>query len=47
VIFHDRTLADIARDRPATPAALAVIPGLGQAKLDRYGEAVLQVVRDN
>jgi ATP-dependent DNA helicase RecQ len=47
VIFHDRTLADIARDRPATPAALAVIPGLGQAKLDRYGEAVLRVVRNN
>jgi len=46
VIFHDRTLADIARTRPATLAALAAVPGIGQAKLDRYGDAVLRVVRE-
>ena len=46
VIFPDRTLAEIARTRPGTMAALAPVAGVGQAKLDRYGEAVLQVVRN-
>jgi ATP-dependent DNA helicase RecQ len=44
VIFHDATLIEIARRRPAALAALAQIPGLGQSKLDRYGNAVLAVV---
>lgn len=46
VIFHDRTLLDIARARPKTPAALAKTGGVGQGKLERYGEAVLRVVRE-
>jgi ATP-dependent DNA helicase RecQ len=46
VIFHDRALAEIASARPASLAALAEINGVGQAKLDRYGEAVLKVVRE-
>jgi len=45
VIFHDRTLAEIADARPATMAALAKVGGVGQAKLDHYGEAVLEIVR--
>jgi ATP-dependent DNA helicase RecQ len=44
VIFHDRTLAEIARIRPASPGALTSVGGVGQAKLDRYGGAVLAVV---
>jgi len=44
VIFHDRTLAEIARAKPADRPALAAIGGVGQAKLDHYGEAVLSVV---
>lgn len=44
VIFHDRSLVEIARARPVDRAALAVVGGVGQAKLDRYGEAVLGVV---
>ena len=46
VIFHDRTLLEIARSKPQTPAALARAGGVGQGKLDRYGEAVLRVVRE-
>jgi ATP-dependent DNA helicase RecQ len=46
VIFHDATLADIARERPKTSAALSKIGGVGQGKLDRYGEAVLALVRE-
>jgi ATP-dependent DNA helicase RecQ len=44
VIFHDATLYEVARRRPKTLAALSEIPGIGQRKLDRYGEAVLAVV---
>ena len=44
VIFHDQTLADIARARPLTLYDLSETNGVGQGKLDRYGEAVLAVV---
>ncbi|MGZ3368287.1 MAG: DNA helicase RecQ [Caulobacteraceae bacterium] len=47
VIFHDRTLAEIALFRPATLSDMAMIGGVGQAKLDHYGQAVLRVVREN
>lgn len=45
VIFHDRTLAEIAQARPGSRAALERISGVGEAKLAHYGEAVLDVVR--
>ena len=45
VIFHDRTLAEIAAVRPTSRAALERISGVGESKLARYGEAVLEVVR--
>jgi DNA helicase-2/ATP-dependent DNA helicase PcrA len=41
VVFSDATLAVIADRRPASMAELAGIPGVGPAKLDRYGAAVL------
>ena len=41
VILHDRTLAAIAQARPATLADLARIGGIGAAKLDRYGAAIV------
>ncbi len=44
VIFHDSVLREIAARRPADLVSLAAIPGIGEAKLSRYGEAVLQVV---
>jgi ATP-dependent DNA helicase RecQ len=45
VVFHDRTLIEIAGGRPASLAELGRVAGVGQAKLDRYGEAVLDVLR--
>jgi DNA helicase-2/ATP-dependent DNA helicase PcrA len=45
VVFHDRTLAEIAERRPATQAELAGIPGVGPAKLERYAEDVLAALR--
>jgi ATP-dependent DNA helicase RecQ len=44
VIFHDRTLAEIAAVRPGSRAALERVNGVGEGKLARYGEAVLEVV---
>jgi ATP-dependent DNA helicase RecQ len=46
VVFHDRTLVEIAHRRPASAGALAAIAGVGPAKLERYGESVLAVLRD-
>jgi ATP-dependent DNA helicase RecQ len=44
VIFHDRTLTEIAGVKPGGRAALERINGVGEGKLARYGEAVLEVV---
>jgi ATP-dependent DNA helicase RecQ len=44
VIFHDATLAEIARRRPEDLAALAGITGLGARKLERYGAALLELL---
>ena len=41
VIFHNTTLAEIAGRRPRSLAELAGVPGVGPAKLERYGEEVL------
>jgi len=46
VVFHDRTLAEIAHRLPASAGALAAIPGVGPAKLERYGEDVLTVLHE-
>jgi ATP-dependent DNA helicase RecQ len=45
VILHDRTLAAIAQTRPATLAALAGVDGIGAAKLERYGDAIVALTR--
>lgn len=46
VIFHDSVLRDIAREQPASRAELGSIKGVGASKLDRYGAAVLTVLRE-
>jgi ATP-dependent DNA helicase RecQ len=44
VIFHDKTLIELATRRPATVADMAGVPGVGKAKLDQYGAAFLAVI---
>jgi len=44
VIFHDRTLAEIARARPRNLAALGGIAGIGAKKLERYGADLLSLL---
>jgi ATP-dependent DNA helicase RecQ len=45
VIFHDKTLMEMAARCPRSAAQLAGISGVGEAKLARYGEAFLEVIR--
>jgi ATP-dependent DNA helicase RecQ len=44
VILHDRTLRELAAHRPASLPDLLDVPGIGQAKADRYGEALLRLL---
>jgi ATP-dependent DNA helicase RecQ len=46
VIFHDSTLLEILNRRPSNIDEMSQISGVGQAKLDRYGDAFLQVLED-
>jgi ATP-dependent DNA helicase RecQ len=44
VIFHDATLREIATRRPMTLVELGRISGVGEAKLARHGQAVLDTL---
>ncbi|MBA3690550.1 MAG: ATP-dependent DNA helicase UvrD2 [Actinobacteria bacterium] len=44
VIFHDKTLAEIASSRPKDWADLSAISGVGEKKLDLYADDVLEIV---
>jgi len=44
VVFHDRTLDELARRRPASGGELADVPGIGATKLERYGRELLAVL---
>ncbi|UQA97933.1 DNA helicase RecQ [Streptomyces halobius] len=44
VIFHDATLREIATARPATTAALGTVNGVGENKLAKYGQQILDVL---
>ena len=44
VILHDKTLGELAMQRPRSLVALLQIPGIGLAKAERYGEALLALL---
>ncbi len=46
VIFHDATLREMLAFRPLTPEQLLGITGVGQSKLERFGDEFLAVVRE-
>ncbi len=46
MIFSDRTLHDMARKRPQSSAKMLDVAGVGQRKLDQYGEAMLTVIHE-
>ena len=45
VVFADKTLIDMARRKPATPAEMSAVHGVGEAKLRQYGAVFLDVIR--
>ncbi len=45
VIFHDSTLRHLARMKPGTREALLEVPGIGESKVERFGERMLGVIR--
>ena len=47
VIFNDATLTEVARQRPSSRAALMSVPGIGAVKAERFGEQVLEIVRES
>jgi ATP-dependent DNA helicase RecQ len=46
VVFPDRTLRGLAASRPTTEAELLEVPGVGPARLERYGSDFLRLLRD-
>jgi ATP-dependent DNA helicase RecQ len=47
VIFHDRALREMLSERPRSPEEMLGISGVGQTKLDRYGDRFLAVLNDS
>jgi DNA helicase-2/ATP-dependent DNA helicase PcrA len=47
VVFTDATLVEIARTKPSDQRQLLAVPGVGPSKWDRFGPAVLELVRGN
>ena len=45
VVFHDATLAEMARSAPESLDALSVISGVGAKKLEAYGSQILGVLQ--
>ena len=45
VVFHDATLAQMAREQPKSLDALAGISGVGAKKLEAYGADILRVLQ--
>jgi ATP-dependent DNA helicase RecQ len=45
VVFSDRTLAELAVRKPRTDAGFLDVRGVGQAKLDKYGERFLAAIK--
>ena len=46
VVFHDATLRAIAVAAPATLGELAGINGVGESKLAKYGESILELLAE-
>jgi len=44
VVFHDSTLREMAELKPTTRHALARVSGVGEAKLERYGDAFIDLL---
>jgi ATP-dependent DNA helicase RecQ len=46
VILHDSTLDELCRQMPSTIAELMEVQGIGEKKAERFGRAILGVIKD-
>mgnify|MGYP000007452897 FL=1 len=46
VILHDKTLRELAEVRPVSHGLLSTITGMGSAKIEHYGEELLDLIRN-
>lgn len=44
VVFHDKTLIDMVIRKPLSLMAMSGVPGVGQSKLDKYGQIFLDAI---
>jgi len=47
VVFADKTLIDMARRKPSTAIEMSAVHGVGEAKLEQYGELFLETIRQH
>jgi ATP-dependent DNA helicase RecQ len=46
-IFPDRTLVELARVRPSSEAQMLALPGVGSARLEKYGSRFLELIQES
>ena len=46
VVFHDKTLAEMATNKPKSNADLSKINGIGEVKIQRYGDEFLNIIAE-
>ena len=47
VIFHDASLVEMVARRPRSLTEFGEIPGVGEKKLERYGEVFLEIIEEH
>ena len=47
IVFTDKTLVQMCILHPSTPQEMLKVSGVGEAKLEKYGEEFLEVLREN
>ncbi len=47
MVFQRKVILAIDREQPTSRAALSNIPGLGPAKIERFGDDILALVREH
>jgi superfamily II DNA helicase RecQ len=45
MVFSNRVIDALCNARPTTLAALADVPGMGPAKVERFGPAIVEIIR--
>ena len=46
IVFSDKVLLEMAARRPSTRGEMLAVPGVGPGKLERYGQAFLDLLND-